>query len=52
MVNESKEAKGRTVVHMAAARGDLDVFKYIVDDLQGDIKLLDDEKNPPLFIAI
>jgi ankyrin repeat protein len=48
---ECKEGKGKTVLHFAAARGDIDIFDYLLSE-GADLNALDDEKNTPFFIAI
>ena len=51
LLNECREAKGKTVLHFAAARGDIDVFDYLLS-LGASLDSLDDEKNNAFFIAV
>eukprot|EP01016_Furgasonia_blochmanni_P022270 TRINITY_DN242_c0_g1_i4.p1 TRINITY_DN242_c0_g1~~TRINITY_DN242_c0_g1_i4.p1 ORF type:complete len:501 (+),score=156.77 TRINITY_DN242_c0_g1_i4:65-1567(+) len=48
--NDFKEGKGRTVVHFAASRGNVQVFQYVLDE-GGDYKTQDEGGNDALFVA-
>jgi ankyrin repeat protein len=50
VMNDTKEGSGKTVLHFAAARGDLDIFKYLIEN-GGDYDIPDEEGNTPLLVA-
>jgi len=51
LINNLKEGRNKNPVHFAAAKGDVNVMKYLID--QGaDLDSLDEEENTILMIAI
>lgn len=50
LINDFKDAKSRNLLHFASSRGDLPIFKYLVEE-GGDLSRKDEEENTPLFIS-
>ncbi|XVF21655.1 hypothetical protein REPUB_Repub12eG0109200 [Reevesia pubescens] len=51
-IASSKDADGRTALHVAALGGRTHILKYLVDELKLDISVKDDEGETPLHCAI
>lgn len=51
LLNSCREGKKKTILHFAAARGDIDIFKYILT-LGLKLDAEDEEKNTPFFTAV
>ena len=47
-----KEAKGKTPIHYAAAKGDVEVMRYLIDNFKVDYQIKDKEGNSPFFTAV
>ena len=50
LINDFKDAKARNLLHFAASRGDILIFKYLLEN-GADISSKDSEGNTVLFIA-
>ena len=51
IIKETREGKGRNILHFAASRGDLEIFQYLLEE-GGDPTLQDSEGNTCLFTAV
>jgi ankyrin repeat protein len=52
LLDSLKEAKGKVPIHFAAARGDVEVVRYLIEGLGLDHRVKDKEGNSPFFTAI
>lgn len=52
LLNHTVEGKGKTALHFACARGDLEVVRLLVEDYKADIHIKDSEKYPAFFTAV
>lgn len=52
MFENLKEAKGKTPIHYAAAKGDVEIMRYLIDNFKIDYQIKDKEGNTPFFTAV
>lgn len=52
MIDNLKEAKGKTPTHFAAAKGDVEIMRHLVETYKIDYKVKDKEGNTPFFTAV
>jgi ankyrin repeat protein len=52
MLDQFKDGKSKVALHFAVARGDLDIVKYMIENLKLDILVKDSEGNNPFFTAV
>lgn len=52
MLDQFKEAKGKVALHFAVARGDLEIVRYMIENLKLDTYVKDNQGNNPFFTAV
>ena len=52
MLDNMKEAKGKSCLHYACARGDVSIVSYLIETMKLDSQIKDKEGNTPFFTAV
>lgn len=52
LLNNLKEAKGKVALHFAAAKGNVEIVRHLIESLGLDHTIRDKEGNTPFFTAI
>lgn len=52
VMDKTVEAKGKTCMHFAAAKGDVEIFKYLVEKYKPNLTKKDSENHTPFMTAV